>query len=258
MESEVALQVKKYEALALKNKGALMSFWAKQPMLKKEDHQASTLVAEKIDVKFEEEGSIINPKLEEKNFEFVRKCLAEVWLAVVLDNYPTIAEYISVENSELNQESLGEVDDKWFSTHICISQYLTQIVNCFDVNCCQKVWSSFFNIVPSRFLPTPIPVCQTVEGLKTPINRAGSANYKFPSLFAAQILKADELLPQSVGSSYKVLPYDLYCPSVQSVLPTHVCKHCGLYFASNVMLKKHIIGVYKITGKYQPEVGRFK
>ncbi|GBN12052.1 hypothetical protein AVEN_149955-1 [Araneus ventricosus] len=61
-----------------------------------------------------------------------------------------------------------------------------------------------------------------------------------------------------MGSSYKVLPYDLYCPSVQSVLPTRVCKHCGLNFASNVMLKKHIICVHKITGKCQPEVGRVR
>ncbi|GBN14831.1 hypothetical protein AVEN_122848-1, partial [Araneus ventricosus] len=44
----------------------------------------------------------------------------------------------------------------------------------------------------------------------------------------------------------------------QSVLPTRVCKHCGLYFASNVMLKKHIIGVHKITGKCQPEVNRVR
>ncbi|GBL99358.1 hypothetical protein AVEN_206775-1 [Araneus ventricosus] len=122
--------------------------------------------------------------------------------------------------------------------------------------CLVEVCTEFFTIVPSRFLP--IPVCQTVEGLKAPINRADSENYKFPSLFAAQILKADELLLRSVESSYKVLPYDLYCPSVQSVLPTCVCKHCGLYFASNVMLKKHIIGVHKITGKCQPEVGRVR
>ncbi|GBM03727.1 hypothetical protein AVEN_134947-1 [Araneus ventricosus] len=48
------------------------------------------------------------------------------------------------------------------------------------------------------------------------------------------------------------------CPSVQSVLPPRVCKHCSLYFASNVMLKKHIIGVHKITGKCQPEVERVR
>ncbi|GBN59848.1 hypothetical protein AVEN_111682-1 [Araneus ventricosus] len=108
------------------------------------------------------------------------------------------------------------------------------------------------------FCQRKITVCRTVEGLKAPINRADSENYKFPSLFAAQILKAGELLPLSVGGSYKVLPYDLYCPSVQSVLPTRVCKHCGLYFASNVMLKKHIVDVHKITRKCQPEVGRIR
>ncbi|GBN83978.1 hypothetical protein AVEN_18437-1 [Araneus ventricosus] len=41
-------------------------------------------------------------------------------------------------------------------------------------------------------------------------------------------------------------------------LYTRVCKHCGLYFVSNVMLKKHIIGAHKITGKCQPEVGRVR
>ncbi|GBN05191.1 hypothetical protein AVEN_143021-1, partial [Araneus ventricosus] len=207
---------------------------------------------------FDAQGNTINPKLEEKNFEFAGKFLAEVWSAVVLDNYPTIDEYISAENSELNRESLEEVDDKWFSTHIRTSQYLPQIVKCFDVNCCQKVQSSFFTIVPSRVLPAPILVCHTVEGLKAPINRADTEKYKFPSLFATQILKANELLPRSVESSYKVLPYDLYSPSMQSVLPTHVCKHCGLYFESYVMLKENIICVHKITGKCQPEVGRVK
>ncbi|GBN67739.1 hypothetical protein AVEN_17844-1, partial [Araneus ventricosus] len=44
----------------------------------------------------------------------------------------------------------------------------------------------------------------------------------------------------------------------QSVLPTRVCKHCGSYFASNVMLKKHIIGLHKITGKCEPEVNRVR
>ncbi|GBO10282.1 hypothetical protein AVEN_220919-1 [Araneus ventricosus] len=55
-----------------------------------------------------------------------------------------------------------------------------------------------------------------------------------------------------------MLQYDLFCPSVQNVLPTRVCKHCGLYFASNVMLKKHIIGVLKITGKCRTEVGKVR
>ncbi|GBM72663.1 hypothetical protein AVEN_213165-1 [Araneus ventricosus] len=49
----------------------------------------------------------INPKLEEKNFEYAGKCLADVWSAVVLDNYPTIAEYISSENSRVKPGEFG-------------------------------------------------------------------------------------------------------------------------------------------------------
>lgn len=87
--------------------------------------------------------------------------------------------------------------DEWFSTQVRTNQYLTQIVKCFDVKFYQKVLSLFFSIVPIGFLPTPIPVCQTVEGLKAPLNLADIENYKFQSLFAAQILKADELIPRS-------------------------------------------------------------
>lgn len=96
---------------------------------------------------------------------------------------------------------------------------------------------------------------QTGEDLNAPIQIELNQIINLDQSYAAQILKADELLPRSVESIYKVLLYDLYCPSVQSVFPTRVCKHCSLYFAPNVMLHKHIIGVHKITGKCQPEVG---
>ena len=39
----------------------------------------------------------------------------------------------------------------------------------------------------------------------------------------------------------RVLPYDLYCCSVQSQLLERVCKVCSLYFASKVMLKNHTV-----------------
>lgn len=203
------------------------------------------------------QGKTINLKLEEENFEFAGTCLSEIWSSVVIDNNPVVAEYIVPAKSELKPDSLLSFESEWFSNHVCTSQYLTQIVKCSNVNCCNTPRSSYFNIVPSRFLPLPIPLCQTEEGLKAPIDRSDAAHSQFPSLFAAQVLKPDAILPRSVRN-FKVLPYDLYCPSVQSVLTNRICKICGMYFATHVMLKKHCNGVHKTEGKVLPEVARVR
>lgn len=60
------------------------------------------------------EGNTVNAELEENYFKYVRKCLAEIWSAVILDNYPIIIEYSNIEK----YENLEEVEDIWFSTHI--------------------------------------------------------------------------------------------------------------------------------------------
>jgi hypothetical protein len=49
----------------------------------------------------------------------------------------------------------------------------------------------------------------------------------------------DSLLP-SETLSYLKIPYDLYCPCVQSVLSERMCKSCEQYFASKVMLQQHV------------------
>ena len=58
-------------------------------------------------------------------------------------------------------------------------------------------------------------------------------------MFVSQILKPDDILP-TAKNCFKVPPYDLYCPSVESCLTDRVCKVCNMYFASQVMLKKHL------------------
>ena len=99
--------------------------------------------------------------------------------------------------------------------------------------------SSYFKVVPSRFLPPPIPVAQTTEGLKAPDKHEDSCSYKFPSMFVSQILKPDDILP-TAKNCFKIPPYDLYCTSVESCLTDRVCKVCNMYFASKVMLTKHL------------------
>ena len=49
------------------------------------------------------------------------------------------------------------------------------------------------------------------------------------------------------ASVFSSIPYDLYCRSIQKVLSERICKTCGQYFASIVMLPNHIK-----THKHQP------
>ena len=46
---------------------------------------------------------------------------------------------------------------------------------------------------------------------------AEAESHLFPSLFVAQSLKYDEIMPRSAGV-FQVCPYDMYCPSLQTCL----------------------------------------
>lgn len=60
----------------------------------------------------------------------------------------------------------------------------------------------------------------------------------FPSLFVTNTLDAAKILPKAY-LGFKKIPYDLYCPSQTNHLNDRICTICGLYFASQVMLKEH-------------------
>jgi hypothetical protein len=155
----------------------------------------------------------------------------------VVDEFTTVAEYIKPDASQLKIDDMLTKDKKWLSEHVRTSKYMSQIAKCLDSTCCSSPRSSFFVLNPSRFIPPPIPLIQTSDGLKAP-ERTYKENHVFPSLFVSKMLQIEEILPWST-KAFKELPYDLYCLSIQSVLLERICKKCNLYFASKVMLKKH-------------------
>lgn len=155
----------------------------------------------------DERGNTIDEELEKKNFGFAGKTLAEIWSQLVVDDFPTVAEYIeSSEKSELSEEKIFEKDQSWYDTHLRSSQYLTQIVKCEDRKCCSMPRSSYFNVIPDRFIPPPIPIEQTEEGLKVPDRSEDGSSHKFPSLFVAQSRKFDDILPRP-ASQFQSIPY---------------------------------------------------
>lgn len=93
----------------------------------------------------------------------------------------------------------------------------------------------------TQFLPTPFLMTYTSEGVKIPdpsVTAVGPAKHKFPRL-AVQKMHNASLLP-SDALIYLNIPYDLYCPSVTSVISQRMCKSCDMYFAPKVMLQQHV------------------
>lgn len=116
--------------------------------------------------------------------------------------------------------------------------YLFQNDNLFYIccrNCCSPLRGSLQNVLRNRFLPPPVSLSQTSHGLAA---SAKDETLHFPSMFVLNSLHNENILPKS-ANAYKLIPYDLYCTSVKSVLSDRICGSCGIYFASAVMLREH-------------------
>lgn len=188
--------------------------------------------------------------LELQNFKYAGEALAELWSKVVIDKHDTVAEYVVPENSVIDQCNLMSKDLKWMATHVSTSQYMTQIVKCTDRDCCTSPRSSYFKVLNGnqQFIPPPIPLEHSNTGIVV------SKDYKgFASFFMLRSLNIVELLP-SAKKEYVDIPYDLFCPSIQSSLKSRICKKCHKYFASIVMLKEHCKFVHKDTSIIVPKI----
>ena len=122
-----------------------------------------------------------------------------------------------------------------FKDHVRTSQYCLQIVKC-DNSECRLPWRGSFRTI------IPLPVAQTINGIKPP-ERNNQSNSHYLGLFRRLSMdgQLNSLLPQS-ARVFHIVPYDLYCPSVQEDLQGRICQACGLYFASNIWRNGPYIG----------------
>lgn len=152
----------------------------------------------------------------------------------MIDGYPTVAEYVNPDEGD-NQEIITK-SSIWHAKHVQESQYFLQIIKCKDTACCSPPRSSYFSLVKDRFLPPPLPLAQTNDGLCCSVE---DSNARYPSLFVHMALDKSVLPARAEKKFSKGLPYDFSCPSIQTVLPRRICGHCGKYFASIRSLKDH-------------------
>ena len=181
-------------------------------------------------------GETIDKDLELRNFQYAGHILADIWSELVIDGNPVVAEFIEDE-APVVMESKSE---EWKACHVRQSQYFPLIVNCSDENCCTRFKSSYLKVVPERFLPPPIPILHTINGVECAKDDKDATHL---SLYQNISLRK-VLTPNHVARKYpKGVPYDYFCPSVkQDMINRRLCSHCGLYFGTvkaKVLHKSH-------------------
>ena len=159
----------------------------------------------------------IDQDLELKSFEFAGRSPAGIRSGIVIDCNPVVAEF-------REDESPATVGTK--ACHVLQSQYFLQLVNCSDEKCCSSFQSSYLKVAPERFLPPPIPVAHTLNGIERAKDDKDATNL----LLYKNISFKNTLMPNQAKKKYpKGIPNDYSCPSVkQDVIKRHICSDCSL------------------------------
>ena len=134
----------------------------------------------------------VDMELEKKNFKAAGEIPAEIWLESISGGYPVKATYIDPQ-----ERSIDTAESKrWKRIHEQQSQYMLQIVKWNDQSCC-KFRTNYLTYFPEIFLPPPLPLKSTVDGLEISEGIFGSI---FQAIFLAK--HAEKC-------------FDKFCPSLQ-------------------------------------------
>ena len=121
-----------------------------------------TLEHNKFGSHLDAKGLTVDKDLELKNFEYAGRTLAKTWSGLVIDRNPVVAEFIEDDAPVI----MGTKSEEWKAYHVRQSQYFLQIVKCTNPKCCSSFQSSYLKVVPKRFLPSPLPVVHTRNGIE--------------------------------------------------------------------------------------------
>lgn len=89
------------------------------------------------------------------------------------------------------------------------------------------------DILVDGFLPPPIKFIQTNRGIVS--TEYDDERGRFNSLYLRLSLQSQQPM-----IDFLQIPFDYYCPSIRDQLAKRICRHCGLYFASQSAVKRHV------------------
>ena len=178
-------------------------------------------------------GKTIDNELEQQNFFNAVEVLSNVWSNTVIDGYKVEATAMSIGK----EKDLDDVDPTWAKEHVRQSRYCLQVVKCGREECCSKFETNWLQIFPNRFLPFPAVYLYTLNGMKAVDPKDVTSKQEFAPLKERLLW---QLKPQS-ALHYKVIPFDIYCPSMIGKIEQGICKTCGIYWPSKAAMLRHAV-----------------
>ena len=94
-------------------------------------------------------------------------------------------------------------------------------------------------IFPNRFLPFPPVYSYTINGINGVNSKDVSSKKEFASLKEKILWK---LKPSDVSiTTFELVPFVTYCPSMFDSIHQGICKTCGVYWASKTAMLRHAV-----------------
>ncbi|XP_047144174.1 uncharacterized protein LOC124817793 [Hydra vulgaris] len=172
-------------------------------------------------------GKTIDYELEVENFQKAADVLSQVWEKTVIDGYPVHCQAVPV--GKAYEPPIP--DPVWVDKHCQQSRYSLQIVKCQEESCCTPFETNWLKNFPQRFIPFPAIYEYCENGYKA----------MEPSRYLKTYQNNQRLLHDIPieGLKYKIIPFDLYRPSLKEKLSNGICDKCNKYWPSEAAMKRH-------------------
>jgi hypothetical protein len=140
----------------------------------------------------------------------------------------------------------------WCATHVFQTQYTIQIIRCTKPECCGPWRSNYIQVFPHRFLPPPVPFDRSSRGVRLAEINSSLANIKPISPYYGTLFQRIQFHGIVVrGTQNPLIPFDAFCPSVQTRLHSRTCAICKQYVPSSTRLRNHYrVHQQRYTSKY--------
>ena len=179
-------------------------------------------------------GKTVDYELEKKNFFAAAETLSEIWSSTVIDGHAVDCRALPVGLEHVPSPP----DPKWVANHVQQTRYSLQIVKCDNRDCCEPFVTDWLTVFPDRFVPFPSVYTPGISGLG-PVEPAEyikrPKEYEFAPLSKRLLLKKRPV----EAAKYEIVPFDLFCPSMQGKLEPGICPECKSYWPSAAAMLRH-------------------
>ena len=177
------------------------------------------LPQENFDSHLDSQGNTIDVTLEKKNFFPCFTSISRYLVAYSDDGYKVDCTALPMGK----EFTPPEVSPSWAARHVQQSRYALQIVKWKDRNFCKTFKTNWMSFFPERFVP--YPACHKyeepgLEAVKPKDYFQNLKSYKFALLYQSPSAK----VKLQVSISYAIVPFNMYCPSLDRKLEKGICK----------------------------------